>query len=78
MKKLTEDKEFGRRLKAAGFVERVYESFRKAGAGDGDKVLFISLLLLLWLFTDTMACRIGFGFSFNFLNGIPAKRSKSC
>lgn len=30
--------DFVRKLKASGFVERVYLEFRKAEAGDGDRV----------------------------------------
>jgi hypothetical protein len=37
------DSEFVRRLKASGFVERVYLEFRKAEAGEGDRVGFILL-----------------------------------
>lgn len=31
-------KDFLRRLKSSGFDERMYNQFRRAGAGDGDKV----------------------------------------
>lgn len=48
--------DFSRRLKASGFVERVYVVFRKAEAGDGDRVRLLDIPVRTST-DDSLLCR---------------------